>query len=377
MNRTNPALFVRTRDRLPLVTESGNGYLGLMNSTSPELCNRVRVLFDHLNGKLGFRESVDGQAQQECFNFLLRYAYPEVMIDLADLVYAQHERPMVFLNFDHININLHRDLTGAPANAEVNALNRNMDFLFHELAATLKREADLYEDPEIIRLLAESYSYYLYQTRNFPWEEPLAEDARTFNEPVLDVATGLVGFSLIHDWPLQAPMLYLTDKMPFIQEGLAHFKDLLGKKNVEILRVNFPEEFPSDKSVGRIWANKFLHHLQRPERKAFLASVRRLLRPRGILSIVDTDLEYQILQQAREPMFREKLIPGYLDTLVEIEPNFCKHLLDDITDAGLRVRNFDFHEYLDETDAYSRMVDDNVSIKFLGFEIVAERETGS
>ena len=40
---------------------------------------------------------------------LLTGIYPTPLIDLADRVYVQHERPMVFLNQDHIQLNRNAD----------------------------------------------------------------------------------------------------------------------------------------------------------------------------------------------------------------------------------------------------------------------------
>ena len=366
MKDWHQSVFVSTPERLPLVDEPE--YLGLRNSSSPEMAERVRLLFDHLNGRLGFANDARGKEQRKCFNALLRYAYPEVMIDLADIVYVQHERPMVFLNREHIDMNFHNDLK-PPVFAQ--AANDNMEFLFHRLAWTLKRDEALFNDPVVVRLLAESYSYYVFQTGNFPWEEAVP-DSQTAGRPVLDVATGLTGFSLIHAWPEDFPRLVLTDKMPFILESLNHYKRLLDKQNVEILQADFPMDRPLD-PFGSIWANKFLHHLQRQERRTFLRWAWEHLEPGGVLNIVDADLEHRILQQANDPAFRGKLIPGYLDTLVQIEDNFCKTLTDDVRQAGFKVLHLDSHEYLDETDAYSLHVGDDIKLKFSGFEIFGEK----
>mgnify|MGYP000627816325 CR=1 FL=1 len=66
----------------------------------------MKNLFNYLSERLGFPDSAEGRENQECINLLLRSIYPEVMIDLADLIYAQHERIAVHLNFYHINTNL-------------------------------------------------------------------------------------------------------------------------------------------------------------------------------------------------------------------------------------------------------------------------------
>ena len=98
--------FVEGSPRLPLLNDYGRAFTGLENSSSPELVERVKSLFEYLNKRLGFSDGPEGQENQKYFNTLIRFIYPEVMIDLADLVYAQHERLAVILSFDHININL-------------------------------------------------------------------------------------------------------------------------------------------------------------------------------------------------------------------------------------------------------------------------------
>jgi len=89
--------------------------------------------------------------------------------------------------------------------------------------------------------------------------------------------------------------------------------------------------------------------------------------------ILDTDLECQILKRARNPEYQKKLTHGYLETLVEIEDSFCETLIQDVRQIGFDVSHFDFHEYEDETDAYSQLAGDNLSIKFVGLEIIARR----
>ena len=84
-------------------------------------------------------------------------------------------------------------------------------------------------------------------------------------------------------------------------------------------------------------------------------------------------MEYQILKRARNPEYRNKLTHGYLETLVEIEESFCETLIQDVRHVGFDVSHFDFHEYEDETDAYSQVAGDNLSIKFVGLEIIALR----
>ncbi len=369
MNDLKPETFFEGTDQLPLLTDHGRAYLGLQNSSSPELVQRVRDLFERLNGLLGFPDTSEGNRSQECFNLILRNAYPEIMIDLADLMYVQHERPAVYLNFDHININLRKD---SPETKEpLDALNEKMGSLFSQLARMLKNSSNLCNDPEVVRLLAEGYSHYLHQTKNFPWENPLVGIPQNISKPVMDIATGLTGFSMIHDWPPGHPKLYLTDNMPFIVQGLTHYQNLSGKQNVEILDVHFPDRPPDAMKFGFISANKILHHMKRSERKQFLSWALNSLEPGGQLSILDSDLEHQILKQARDADFHKRLIAGFPETLVEIEGDFCETLVSDVRSAGFKVEHFDFHEYMDETDAYSQKPGDDISIKFLGFDLQA------
>ena len=44
----------------------------------------------------------------------------------------------------------------------------------------------------MVRCLAESYSFYLFQTRNFPWDNSLTNKESIESNTILDVATGLV-----------------------------------------------------------------------------------------------------------------------------------------------------------------------------------------
>ena len=371
MNDTSTPVFVKTPGRLPLVTSRGSAWLGLQHSSSPELVERVKALFDHLNRSLGFPSTAAGKENQDCFNTLLRVAYPELMLDLADLIYVQHERPAVFLNFDHININLRKDRS---ANYEpLQALNTKMESLFQELTRTLKNDPQFYADPEVIKLLSESYSFYLFKTGNFPWDDTLPELSGDANQPIMDIATGLTGFNMIHLWPTDHPTLFLTDNMPFITEGLKHYKSLARKQNIEILKIDFRMDEPKVPPLGGIWANKFLHHLKRKERQQFLHWAFKSLSPGGALKILDTDLEHRILKKEHDANFKGKLIPGYLETLVEIEGDFCETLVQDTRQSGFKVTRFDFNPYHDETDAYSQFPGDEISIDFLGFEIVAEK----
>jgi len=371
MNAASTPVFVKTPDSLPLVTNQGSAWLGLQHSSSQELVERVQALFDHLNRSLGFSPTTAGKKNQDCFNILLRVVYPELMLDLADLIYVQHERPAVFLNFDHININLRKDRS---ANYEpIQALNEKMESLFRELTRTLKNDPQYFCDPEVIRLLSESYSFYLFQTENFPWDDALQEFSGNADHPVMDIATGLTGFNMIHLWPADHPTLFLTDNMPFITEGLNHYKNLEKKNNIEILKIDFGTDGPKVPALGGIWANKFLHHLKRKERQQFLKWAYKGLASGGTLKILDTDLEHRILKKEHDSNFKGKLIPDYLETLVEIEGDFCETLVQDTRQSGFKVTHFDFNSYHDETDAYSQFPGDEISIDFLGFEIVAEK----
>ena len=371
----NSPVFTDDQERLPLLSESGRAWQGLDRSSSPEMSVRLRELFEHLNTRLGFASTDQGKQQQELFNLILRYAYPELTIDLADRVYVQHERPMVFLNREHIQLNRNADPDPPQPSASVEELGLEMEALFRELTEALKNQKTLREDPVVVRMLAESYSYYMALTKNFPWEDPLKDQIPPGTAPVLDVATGLTGFSLIHDWPASHPLLVLADGMPFIVEGLTHFKNLLGRRNVEILQAEFPESPGAAHKYGTIHVSKFLHHLAREERKRFLRWAQNQLTPGGQLSIIDTDLENRILIEAEDIDYRNKLMPGYLETLVKIEDRFCHNLVDDIRDLGYAVQNFDYHEYHDETDAYSHYPGDDLPVKFLGFEILAQKSS--
>ena len=367
----SPGIFIEDANRLRLLTDRGRAYCGLARSNAPDLNERVRWFFDRLDERLGFRDGPEGRAQQEAFNELIRYAYPEIMIDLADLLYVQHERPMVFLNLDQLHIN--READADALDMDPRLLNTRMEAVFHALAGAIRTDRTLFDDPDLIRLLAESYSFYLWLTKNFPWEDPLPQGIGPGDGPVLDVATGLAGFSLIHDWPDTHPPLILSDTLPFIIKGLNHFRQLMGKTHVEIRRWEFPLREPMENAFGSIHVSKLLHHLQRDARQAFLAWVERALKPGGQLIIVDTDLEYQILKDAGDPVYRQKLMPGYLETLVRIEDKFCHHMLEDVRAAGFTVGHFDSHEYYDETDAYSHFPGDNLPLKFMGMELVATK----
>lgn len=367
---SNHSIFAKSKNRLSLITDVGKKYSGLNNSKSPELCQRVISFFDCLNEHIGFPQTDLGRDNQTVFNLLLQSAYPEIMIDLADLLYVQHERPAVYLNFDHIHMNFKKDKVNFSDS--IDQINEKFSILFRELARTIRETSFLFSDTEITRLLSESYSIYLFQTKNFPWDNPMEMIPTNLKGSVIDVATGLSGFRLIHDWPKDYPKLILTDNLNFIIMGLTHFTRLSGKTNIEILKIDFPD-VPIKKNYGCILANKFLHHLQRDERKKFLQWTLEALVKGGMLIILDTDLECQILRSAENPEYGNKLIRGYKETLVEIEDKFCETLIQDVRDTGFNISHFDFHKYEDETDAYSQYPGDNLSIKFIGLEIIANK----
>ncbi len=364
-------VFVDSSPCLPLLNNHGRGFMGLENSSSPELAERVKNLFGYLNERLGFVNSAEGRENQKHFNLLLRSIYPEVMIDLADLIYAQHERLAVYLSFDHININLKKNFFGDADSLQ--KLNQKMAHLFCQFAATIAKKAFLREDSKIIRLLSESYSYYLYQTRNFPWEDPPQPKLPNLQQSVLDVATGLAGFSRIYSWLEKFPQLVLSDSDPFIMSGLSHFLELTGKKNVVLMKADFPTKPPQGMKFGFIMVNKFLHHLQRSDRANFLKWSMGVLESGGVLEILDTDLEHYIVEQSKQPEFKNKLTVGYLETLVEIERDYTDTLKSDVQGAGFRLIHFDCRNYCDETDAFSQNQGDILSLKFKGLEIVAEK----
>jgi len=165
----------------------------------------------------------------------------------------------------------------------------------------------------------------------------------------------------------------LSDSEPFIVSGLSHYLGLTGKKNVVLVEADFPTKPPQGMKFGFIIANKFLHHLQRPDRASFLKWSRRVLEPHGVLDILDTDLENHIIEQSKQPVFKNKLTVGYLKTLVEIEGGYTDTLKSDVQDAGFRIIHFDCRDYCDETDAFSQTPGDIISLKFKGLEISAEK----
>ena len=405
-------VFVKTTERLPLLTDRGRTFLGLKNSSLPVLVIRVKTLFEYLNKFIGFPDTPSGWQSQDCFNMIMCGIYPEVMIDLADLMFLQHERLSVMLNFDHINNHFMKEYThflaadtdersqsppelgifsagaasihdrrqmtahaglGMQKSGLLRSLNSKMGSLFQELANTLKNDPTFYEDPVIIKLLSESYSYYLSQTRNFPWQNPIEPNPGNADQPVIDIATGLAGLTIIYNWPENYPKLVLTDSMPFIIECLNHYKTLLGKKNVEIINADFPARSPQGRKFGLIMSNKFLHHLKRPERKIFLSWAWENLESDGILQILDTDVELRILRGAKDPGFKRNLTAGYLETLIDIEDDFSETLHSDIKQCKFKISQFDTEDYSDETDAYSKNPGLNLLLKFRGLEILAQK----
>ncbi|UCD11544.1 MAG: class I SAM-dependent methyltransferase [Nitrospinaceae bacterium] len=354
--------------RLPLLSDAGRSFPGLEHSSCPELAEALKDLLHHFDGAIGFSDSATGQSARLCFNRLLQAAYPELLLDLADRLYVQHERPAVFLNFDHININLRKYASPQP----LEPLNRTMARLFDSFCEALKKNR-LADDPLAVGHMARGYSHYMHQTKNFPWDDPPPDLPEGLTQPVLDVAPGLTGFSAIDLWPENHPTLVLADQMPFIVETLTHFKNLAGKKNVDVAAADFARKPELGTAFGFIQANKFMHHLKRPERQSFLDWVMIHLQPGGHFHILDTNLEQQILKESRRPGFQGKLIPGYLKTLVEMEGGFCENLARDTKAAGFEITHFDFHEYQDETDAYSEHPGDTISLKFIGLEIAARR----
>ena len=254
----NSSLFIKSQNQLSLLTEAGKKYSGLEHSKSPELCKRVTAFFDCLNKNIGFPETDEVRENQFTFNLLLQTIYPEIMIDLADLIYVQHERPAVYLNLDHIHMNLKKNKVALSDSTD--QVNEKFSILFQGLAKMIQDNLLLFSDTRMVRLLSESYSIYLFQTENFPWDNPMEMIPTDLKSSIMDVATGLAGFRLIHDWPEDYPKLVLTDNLPFIIMGLTHFVKLSGKTNIEILNIDFPDG-PLGKSCSCILANKFLHHL--------------------------------------------------------------------------------------------------------------------
>ena len=113
--------------------------------------------------------------------------------------------------------------------------------------------------------------------------------------------------------------------------------------------------------------------MKQSERQRFLKWVFDHLEPGGILRIVDTDLEYQILVEAKDPAYQKKLMPGFLETLVDVGDDFCGNLMDDVKASGFNILDHEAGDYHDETDAFSHYPGENLSLKFRGIEIVAEK----
>ena len=58
-------VFVDNPSRLPLLNDHGRAFVGLQNSSSPELVERVKCLFEYLNERLGFSDSTEGKENQK------------------------------------------------------------------------------------------------------------------------------------------------------------------------------------------------------------------------------------------------------------------------------------------------------------------------
>ncbi len=140
-----------------------------------------------------------------------------------------------------------------------------------------------------------------------------------------------------------------------------------------LVEARFPENPPAGMKFGLIMATKFLHHLKRHDRVRFLKWSMDVLEPGGMLAIMDTDLEYEILERSKQPEFGGKLTAGYQETLVDIEDGFTENLKNDVASTGFRITHFECREYHDETDAFSQNPGDNLSLKFSGLEIAAEK----
>ena len=62
-------VFVDSFPRLPLLNNHGRDFMGLENSSSPELVERVKILFEYLNERLGFVNSAEGRENQKYFKY--------------------------------------------------------------------------------------------------------------------------------------------------------------------------------------------------------------------------------------------------------------------------------------------------------------------
>ena len=65
MNDNTTPVFVGGLSRLPLLTDHGRAFNGLKNSSSAELVERVKSLFEYLNERLGFPDSTEGRENQD------------------------------------------------------------------------------------------------------------------------------------------------------------------------------------------------------------------------------------------------------------------------------------------------------------------------
>ena len=67
MTGRNDPVFINDSCRIPLLNDYGRAFLGLENSSSPELAERVKSLFQYLNDYLGFPHSIEGNENQKYF----------------------------------------------------------------------------------------------------------------------------------------------------------------------------------------------------------------------------------------------------------------------------------------------------------------------
>ena len=85
MNHKVIPVFVDGCPRLPLVNEDGRIFSGLKNSSSPELVDRVKFLFEYLNERLGFSDSEEGY--MDSFGLDGVYSKEEIEDDLMTLTF--------------------------------------------------------------------------------------------------------------------------------------------------------------------------------------------------------------------------------------------------------------------------------------------------
>ena len=85
------------------------------------------------------------------------------------------------------------------------------------------------------------------------------------------------------------------------------------EKNIEIFEASFPSTSNLTEPVGAIWAGKFLHHLKRDKRQKFLEWAFQNLTTGGRLSVIDTDLEYQILKNSPDKNEEFFIVPKVVE----------------------------------------------------------------